>query len=219
MKYARVRITAPQLETPLATLAGTDGVETVDLLATGVTGDGTESYSASVDGPERAVRDALADDGNAVTWDVAAEDGIVHAYVQCRPSPELQRLRERFTADSLVVLLPVRFHADGVELTVLGTRSDLSNAFDALPSRFGVSTLEVGIYRNGIGRGRTLTERQREVLETAYELGYYERPSETTHEGIADALGCAPSTVGEHLREAEHRLVTEVFESTAAIDR
>ncbi|MCW8172645.1 hypothetical protein D8S78_11095 [Natrialba swarupiae] len=124
-------------------------------------------------------------------------------------------IRERFTSDSLVVLLPVTFHPDSVELTVVGTQSDLSSAFETLPSALEATVLEVGTYRESLHRGRSLTERQREVLAVAYELGYYDQPSETSHEQIADRLECAPSTVGEHLRKAEKRLVSELFEDSA----
>lgn len=57
------------------------------------------------------------------------------------------------------------------------------------------------------------TDRQREVLELAYERGYYDRPSRTSHEALAAELGCAASTVGEHLRKAERRLVAAAIES------
>ena len=40
----------------------------------------------------------------------------------------------------------------------------------------------------------------------------YEQPNETSHEELADVLDCAPSTVGEHLRKAEKRLVSDVFD-------
>ena len=44
----------------------------------------------------------------------------------------------------------------------------------------------------------------------AVEHGYYEIPRRATHEDIADELGCAPSTVDEHLRKAESRILTSL---------
>uniref|UniRef100_UPI001939C836 helix-turn-helix domain-containing protein n=1 Tax=Halobellus captivus TaxID=2592614 RepID=UPI001939C836 len=52
-----------------------------------------------------------------------------------------------------------------------------------------------------------LTDRQREVLETARELGYYEIPRRTSVREIADELSCSKSTAANHLRKAESRLV------------
>jgi predicted DNA binding protein len=44
------------------------------------------------------------------------------------------------------------------------------------------------------------------VLETAVDVGYYTNPREATHADIADELGIAATTVGEHLREIESRV-------------
>ena len=52
-----------------------------------------------------------------------------------------------------------------------------------------------------------LTDRQLEVFRTAVESGYYEIPRRATHKEIADSLGCAPSTIDEHLRKAESRVL------------
>lgn len=49
--------------------------------------------------------------------------------------------------------------------------------------------------------------RQREVLNTAHERGYYEIPRETTLEEIADEVGITKTTASNHLRKAERRIV------------
>ena len=53
----------------------------------------------------------------------------------------------------------------------------------------------------------SIADRQLEVFRTAVESGYYEIPRRATHEEIADSLECAPSTVDEHLRKAESRVL------------
>lgn len=53
----------------------------------------------------------------------------------------------------------------------------------------------------------TLTDRQRDVLETAYELGYYEVPRKASSEAVATELGLEISTVAEHLQRAERNLL------------
>lgn len=52
-----------------------------------------------------------------------------------------------------------------------------------------------------------LTVRQREVFELARERGYYAWPRGTTAADLADDLGVSKSTVLEHLRKAEARLL------------
>lgn len=46
-----------------------------------------------------------------------------------------------------------------------------------------------------------------EVLETAYEAGYYELPCATATEAVAAELELHPSTVAEHLQRAERNLL------------
>lgn len=53
----------------------------------------------------------------------------------------------------------------------------------------------------------TLSERQREALRAALELGYYDTPREATHADVAAELDCAPNTASEHLQKGEAKLV------------
>lgn len=47
-----------------------------------------------------------------------------------------------------------------------------------------------------------VTDRQWEVLRTAYRYGYFERPRERTGEEIAELLGISSATFSQHLRSA-----------------
>lgn len=58
-----------------------------------------------------------------------------------------------------------------------------------------------------------LTNKQLTVLETAAELGYYDWPREATAEDVADAVGIASSTLHQHLRAAEGKLVAAFFDT------
>jgi PAS domain S-box-containing protein len=57
-----------------------------------------------------------------------------------------------------------------------------------------------------------LTDRQREVLRTAYLSGFFEWPRESTAEEIADVLDVSQPTVSRHLRAAERALFGLLFE-------
>jgi PAS domain S-box-containing protein len=64
-------------------------------------------------------------------------------------------------------------------------------------------------------RGRIeerLTDRQYEVLETAYEMGYFEWPREHSGEDVADRLDITQPTVNKHLRLGEGKLFDLLFE-------
>lgn len=60
-----------------------------------------------------------------------------------------------------------------------------------------------------------LTDRQREVLEIAYEQGYYEVPRQASAEDIANQLQVDASTVSEHLQRAERNLLTQHLSASA----
>ena len=58
----------------------------------------------------------------------------------------------------------------------------------------------------------SLTNRQNEVLEAAFYGGFFEWPRERTGQDIADSLGVSQPTVNRHLRAAERKLLTLLFE-------
>jgi DNA-binding CsgD family transcriptional regulator len=57
-----------------------------------------------------------------------------------------------------------------------------------------------------------LTEKQREALIAAYRMGYYSIPRKISSKELAKKLGLGDSTVVEHLRKAEQRLITNLIE-------
>jgi hypothetical protein len=66
-----------------------------------------------------------------------------------------------------------------------------------------------------VDRGR-LTGRQREVVETAHRLGYFDYPRRATAEAVATALDVSPSAFAETLRAAERALLDELFPARRA---
>jgi len=62
-----------------------------------------------------------------------------------------------------------------------------------------------------VDRGK-LTERQLEVLQTAYRMGYFERPRGANATDVAADLGVDPSTFSEHLAAAQRKLLGDVLE-------
>jgi PAS domain S-box-containing protein len=57
-----------------------------------------------------------------------------------------------------------------------------------------------------------LTDRQREVLEAAYQAGYFTWPRESTAEDVAEALGLTSATLHGHLRKAELVILSSLLD-------
>jgi predicted DNA binding protein len=58
---------------------------------------------------------------------------------------------------------------------------------------------------------KTLTKKQRELLEIAYRKGFFDVPRRVTLGQLAEELGVSRSTLMESLRRAEARIMRERF--------
>lgn len=56
-----------------------------------------------------------------------------------------------------------------------------------------------------------LTARQFEVLDTAHEMGYFERPRSANATDVADELDITPATLSEHLVAAQQKLFEDIL--------
>ncbi|GAB6878401.1 bacterio-opsin activator domain-containing protein [Halorubrum gandharaense] len=68
---------------------------------------------------------------------------------------------------------------------------------------------EHGFYASVLDR---LTDRQLEVLETAYYSGYFESPRTATGEAVADSLDISPQAVYQHIRTAQRKLFAALID-------
>ncbi|WP_276259534.1 helix-turn-helix domain-containing protein [Haloglomus litoreum] len=69
---------------------------------------------------------------------------------------------------------------------------------------------ETGADRTVVDRGQ-LTDRQREVLRTAYEMGYFEYPRGANATEVAEALDIGLSALAEHLAAAQGKLLAALL--------
>lgn len=122
---------------------------------------------------------------------------------------ELLDVADRF---SVVVDTPIEFSdVDELRLTLVGEADVIRDLFAEAPEDAQVTVEKTGEYQPSSERlFADLTARQQEVLLAALEAGYYEDPRGATYDDVADAVGCSATTVGEHLRKVERRLVHEV---------
>ena len=138
-----------------------------------------------------------------------AGDDAFYAYVRDATNAPLRELFGAVTRSPAVAIPPLEYRPDGsVSYSVFGPGNAIQAAIESMPEVIDVTVDEVGGLAAAPGvLGSLLTARQREAVEAALDLGYYEIPREASHEDVARALECAPSTAAEHLRKAEARLV------------
>ena len=132
-------------------------------------------------------------------------DDEFYVYHTCEKTPMTETLFDAFSMQSLLVVFPMEYHDDGsATVTVVGPEPDIERVIEDVPDEIAVDIDAVG--------GPELSERQREAVEAGVATGYYESPREATSEDVAEIIGCAPSTAAKHLRKAESKLVTGLFQ-------
>ncbi|WP_336337074.1 PAS domain-containing protein [Haloarcula brevis] len=115
---------------------------------------------------------------------VVADGGTLSITIEAPPDADSRTIRE-----TLTTLVP--------DLTLTAKR-ECERARDAVAADTDPS--------------ENLTDRQQEVLRTAFLTGYYAWPRDTDAEQLAEALGIASPTLHQHLRRAQRNLVEAVFD-------
>ena len=182
------------------------------LLHTGLLSDGTAVVTSLVEGDPAAAREALADEPTVLSADVfPIDDERTHVYVHVEPGGSALAMLGLAEEYGVIVLPPSEFVEEGLRVTLAGTEKRIREAARAVPETVSVRLLSTGAFdpeRDDLVS--RLTERQRDVLGAAVELGYYETPRRATHADVAETLGCSTGTVGEHLRKVEARVLSEL---------
>lgn len=173
-------------------------------------GDGTGVLLYRLDGDPDVLVPGIDEHPDVIAYDLLDADGSeFHLYLHIHPgdpADTVMRLAQKY---ALMIDTPIEFTDRGaIEMTVIGSHDMLREAIDEMPPDLSFNVDEVGSYTpDRKDMLSMLTDRQLEVFQRAVELGYYEIPRRATHEEIANDLGVAPSTVDEHLRKAESRVL------------
>lgn len=162
---------------------------------------------------ERVDPDRLDDQEVIERWELIAADDSEFVYVV-----EAAAARSDDAADLDADRLPrtedVVVREEAFTLTSVGSQERIGEMVDGLRAAGVEVTLEhLGGYRPADAPLDRLTDRQREVLEVAYERGYYDVPRAASTDEIAAELDLDDSTVSEHLQRAERNLVGAVLGS------
>lgn len=146
--------------------------------------------------------------------DVTGADGNTILQLHFHPTGALRDLIELHGSHAVVVDYPIEY-VDPPDPTIrmvqVGQIDELRQVIEEIRELACVTIEEVGSYEplsNRLFCG--LTERQQQVLRTAIERGYYDVPRDVTYEDIARDLDCSASTVGQHLRRIEARILSTI---------
>ena len=145
------------------------------------------------------------------------DDSRFYVYHRCIVHGGAQELFETFTRETLLMVPPIEFSADGAAtVSLFGDAAEVQAALDSVPEPITVDVHEVsGMTATPEVTAASLTVRQREAVEAALALGYYDIPRQASYDDVAEAMGCAPSTAAEHLRKAEGKLVRAAFDGNS----
>lgn len=163
-------------------------------------------------GDINAVTTCLEAASNVFESNVIEEDNTVFAYFRVHRQQTEPGLLNLVAEHAFIIDYPIEFKADGVVTTLIGTKPDLRRALQSTHEEFTITIQEAGRYSPTDSTTlHHLPTRQREVFLKAIEYGYYDRPRYVTHDHLAQELDCSPSTVDEHLRKAESRVISRLI--------
>jgi predicted DNA binding protein len=213
MRYATVVITPREggLNPADSVLVASPAVERDVVHQVNLLNDGTIVMLYALRGNiEEAVQELQGCD-SVIAVDGSGEgEGLIYLHIE--PDETSLQLMEIIQDNEVVLQTPLECtRGGGLRVTIVGDDATIQRAVDDVPDGVTVSLEGIGDYHPEADKlYGTLTARQREVLETAVEKGYYEVPRRATHEDIAKEVGLSAGTVGEHLRKVEGRVLSSL---------
>lgn len=208
MREAIVTLSDPELEAigfdGLVSLLREAGLRDVELLE-----DRGYTCLPQVEVEEQLDTEKLADFECVDRWELVAEKDDTYLYLLELTASELPESTTD-DHDALVGNCETTVTDRGVLVSLVGSQEairDMLRNYEAAGATPDLCKLSE--YEGGQSVLDALTERQREVIEMAYEMGFYEIPRRVSTEDIAEKLDIDAATVSEHLQRAERNLLTQ----------
>lgn len=174
--------------------------------------DGTAVTLSRLRGDRTELERILSETDDILRYDVSEAGDDLQAYIHFVPNATTLALMELTREHELVLDTPIEYNSDGsIRVSVIGQDDTVQKAIDRVPDNVRLELEQLSDYDPELRElSSLLTDRQREILDAAVEVGYYRVPRNATHEDIADLVGISTTTVGEHLRKIEARLLSEI---------
>lgn len=167
--------------------------------------DDTVAMFAEGRGDVEGLRQVLSESSEVFEFSISGDEGGFFSYTRYAADDLTRMLMKDRRESSYLIDMPVEHTDDGgLRVTYIGTEAAFTDVLSEQPEGVRIEVERTGTYtpspRHIVSR---LTERQREVLQAAITLGYYQEPRKATHDEIAAVAGLSETTVGEHLRKVE----------------
>jgi DNA-binding CsgD family transcriptional regulator len=208
---------------PLTDVA-TDIPEAILLLEIQYNHGGRPPFLVTVhDGSQTIIETALAEAFDVGGWTLIGRAGDTHRY-QVHPAlsfeeqlgdylDNLAGLEALATADAIIERIEVV--PSGWQQTGWFADRDTFSEFSSFwQQNAGFQLLRLTHDEESEPPGDGLTDRQREALRIAYELGYFDIPRQASLDEVAAELGISASSVSERLRRAQTELIEETVAPT-----
>jgi predicted DNA binding protein len=143
------------------------------------------------------------------------KQGRTYVLVVMRPleTPMFAAIHRASTQAGLIVRKPIIYRDGTMSARVVGDAGALQRALEAAPDGVEVQIDTISqFYGHTDDPVVGLSDRQREAVAVALELGYYNQPRGATHEDVAAELDCAPQTASDHLQKAEANIIRAVMD-------
>jgi predicted DNA binding protein len=143
------------------------------------------------------------------------KQGRTYVLVVMRPleTPMFAAIHRASTQAGLIVRKPIVYRDGTMSARVVGDAGALQRALEAAPDGVEVQIDTISqFYGHTDDPVVGLSDRQREAVAAALELGYYNQPRGATHEDVAAELDCAPQTASDHLQKAEANIICAVMD-------
>ena len=146
-------------------------------------------------------------------WERVTSSDDPQQYILSFTAPNLSETISEH-ANRLVGTCETEMTDQGANLSLVGPQDAICGTLDEYRSSGMSPHLRRITPYNGTERPLDrLTDRQQEVIQAAYDMGYYEVPRETSTAAVAAELEIDPSTVAEHLQRAERNLLSRFLDT------
>lgn len=161
---------------------------------------------------EAALDHTVLDDLECITqWECLRNAAGTYRYLLELTAPDLPDVLSESQEELIGTCEPTLTDC-GIEMSILGPQETIREVIRTLETVGVTPTLrKIGSYRGETSVLDSLTDRQLEVIETAYDLGFYEIPRQATTEDVADELEVKAATVSNHLQRGERNLLRQAL--------